>query len=139
MPVPAWLLAPLLLSPLARAATLDVALDGLDGRRGKVRIAVVADEAGWTHVVEPVAVRLVEVSAASMPLHVRFDDLAPGRYAVEAYHHANANGRLDLNLLRIPKEPVGASRNPEVWRRPRFDECVFELPTAGRAIEIRLK
>ena len=73
MPVPAWLLALLLLSPLARAATLDVALDGLDGRRGKVRVAVVEDEAGWTHAVEPVAVRLVEVSAASMPLHVRFD------------------------------------------------------------------
>jgi uncharacterized protein (DUF2141 family) len=129
----------MLLVRIVDAATLEVALDGLDGRNGKVRVAVIADEAGWNHSREPAAVQLLEPGEMPAPLRVRFDDLAPGRYAVEAYHDVNANGRLDANLLRIPKEPVGASRNPDVWRRPRFDECVFELPESGAAIEIHLK
>ena len=37
--------------------------------------------------------------------------LQPGRYAVQIVHDRNSNGRLDTNLIRIPTEPVGFSRN----------------------------
>ncbi|MFC5489196.1 hypothetical protein [Dokdonella soli] len=41
--------------------------------------------------------------------------------------------------MHIPSEPVGSSRNPDVWRRPHFDECVFPLPADGTVITITLK
>jgi len=36
-------------------------------------------------------------------------NLAPGEYALCVYHDINSNGKLDTNLVGIPKEPFGFS------------------------------
>ena len=35
------------------------------------------------------------------------EDLAPGRYALSAFHNENDNGELDTNLLGVPSEGYG--------------------------------
>ena len=121
------------------AATLEVSFDGLHDRQGLLHVTVAADEMAWSHTKAPAAVRDIDLASATLPLRVTFDNLEPGRYAVEAYQDLNANGKLDFNFMHIPKEPVGDSRNPNGWRRPRFDECVFVLSAEGMRIEIALK
>lgn len=53
--------------------------------------------------------------------------LAPGRYAVQVVHDRDADGRLDTNVLGIPSEPVGFSRNA-VGRfgPPKFDSAAID-------------
>jgi ABC-type glutathione transport system ATPase component len=40
-----------------------------------------------------------------------FKDLAPGTYAVSAYQDLNGNQRLDANMVGMPTEPYGFSRD----------------------------
>ena len=51
----------------------------------------------------------------------------PGRYAVQAYHDANANGDLDRGLFGIPKEGIGFSNDamPRLMR-PKFAVASFD-------------
>lgn len=65
--------------------------------------------------------------------------LPPGTYAVSVYEDMNSNHRLDYNLLGIPREPVGASNNPQPhFGPPRFEECSFHLGVTGQSITINL-
>ena len=64
-------------------------------------------------------------------------DLPPGIYAVSLYEDLNGNRKLDHDLIGIPREPVGASRNPKArFGPPRFDECSFQLTGTSQTIAI---
>ncbi|MEM6959050.1 MAG: DUF2141 domain-containing protein [Myxococcota bacterium] len=57
-----------------------------------------------------------------------FFDVTPGRYAVSVLHDENSNGRLDTNLLGMPKEGYGISNG--AFRRfgpPRFEEAALHV------------
>ncbi len=72
-------------------------------------------------------------------VHVDAGDLPPGHYAVSVYLDENQNGKLDLNFIGIPKEPVGASNNPEPGLGPpRFKDCTFDMGNADRTLQIKL-
>ena len=57
-----------------------------------------------------------------------FEAIAPGAYAIAAYHDENGTGRLDTNFNGIPAEGVGVSRNasPQPFGPPRFEDARFE-------------
>lgn len=109
-------LLPLLLLPLLGTAPapdpvrLEIALTGLRSAAGEVRLCIWHSpkrfpggkcEGEGQQVIVP----------ASAPVAVTVP-LAPGDYAVSLLHDENANGKLDKNLLGIPKEGVGFSQNP---------------------------
>ncbi len=56
-----------------------------------------------------------------------FNGLKDGVYAVAIIHDENGNGALDTNPLGIPTEGVGASTNPRVFGKPKFDQAQFTL------------
>ncbi len=71
---------------------------------------------------------------------VRFADLPPGRYAVLVFHDANGNGRLDLNFLGIPREPLGFSNRYWAKGPPAFAEAALEVgEDAPPPVEVELK
>ena len=56
-------------------------------------------------------------------LTVQFE-APPGTYAVAVHHDANANGRLDANLLELPREGYAVSNDVRPrFRPPRFGEA----------------
>ena len=66
-------------------------------------------------------------------------ELPAGRYAVSVYQDVNGNGKLDMGLLGVPKEPVGASNNPKPrMGPPRFEDCAFMMSQSNRSISILL-
>jgi 4,4'-diapolycopenoate synthase len=65
--------------------------------------------------------------------------LPPGNYAVSVYDDLNNNGKLDRNVLGIPREPVGASNNPlPRFGPPRFRDCTFQIGLVHKVITIAL-
>ena len=53
-------------------------------------------------------------------------EVPPGEYAVAIYQDLNNNGKLNKNLLGIPKEPVGFSNNFTIQlRAPEFKNTKF--------------
>ena len=61
-----------------------------------------------------------------------FEGLAPGEYAIAAFHDENANGDLDRGLFGIPTEGTGASNDARgVMAPPPYDGARFQLTDAA--------
>ncbi len=63
----------------------------------------------------------------------------PGDYAVAIYHDVNGNGKMDKNMLGIPKEPYGFSTNfkPKI-SAPKFTDCQITVGETAKTISIKL-
>lgn len=118
------------------AARLDVDVAGIRVQQGEVKLAVYSGEEAWKGGA-PVTGRRAAPDGSEV-LRFSFDDLPAGRYAIRVMHDENGNGKLDTNLLGIPKEAYGASNNPKVMRAPRFDEAAFDLGGADVSLNIEL-
>lgn len=65
--------------------------------------------------------------------------LTPGTYAFVAYYDENEDGKLNRNVLGIPKEPYAFSNNVKAkLRKPHFDEAKVEVG-AGDVVIIELE
>jgi uncharacterized protein (DUF2141 family) len=54
------------------------------------------------------------------------------------FHDENGNGKLDRNMVGIPKEGYGASNNPaKKMRAPTFDEAKFSV-NSDQTVEVKL-
>lgn len=69
-----------------------------------------------------------------------FRGLAPGRYAVAAFHDTDGNGDLTLWPIGLPREAYGFSNDARGrFGPPPFDEAAFDLPAAGAAEAFSLR
>lgn len=121
----------------ARAADLDVTVADVRSAKGTLMIAVIDSAAGWDGGAKPVAAATRKVNGTAETF--RFPNLPAGTYAVRVMQDENDNGKLDTNFMGMPTEPYGISNDPQVMRRPTFDEAKVELGADGRAITIHLR
>ncbi|MDE3272900.1 DUF2141 domain-containing protein [Pseudoalteromonas sp. G4] len=71
-------------------------------------------------------------------ISVEFTQLPSAWYAVRLYVDENANQTLDLSRAGIPKEAVGFSNNPMLFRgKPAINKTSFQL-TNNQQSDIRL-
>ncbi len=123
---------------MASAAELVVDIENITTQRGRLAVFLYDSAAGWDAQNTPLARQRVEPDGSDR-LRVRFDDLAPGRYAVMVLHDTDGNGKFDVGLLGIPKDDYGFSNNPIVFRKPDFPKVAFDVPATGARIAVRLK
>ncbi len=109
--------------PPPGSATIDVTISGLRNDRGVVRLALCPagsrfPDCGAAGITQALAIKDRTATA-------RLTNIAPGPYAIAAFHDENGNGKLDT-FLGIPREGFGFSRNPPLRpRAPLFAECSF--------------
>ena len=69
----------------------------------------------------------------------KIETLPKGTYAIALFQDLNNNGKLDTNLLGIPKEPYAFSNNVKpVFSAPKFQQCSFEFTEENQLISISL-
>jgi uncharacterized protein (DUF2141 family) len=113
-------------------STLTVRITGIRNANGNLQVKLSRD----TNVVE---LRAVEIEAKTLTAQTVFARLPYGAYAVSLFHDENKNGKLDSNLLRIPKEGYGFSNNPSKRvGQPKYEETTFILNQPQQATEIKL-
>lgn len=67
-------------------------------------------------------------------------DLAPGQYAVSAFHDIDSNGKLNSNLMGMPTEPYGFSNDAQgQFGPPAFEAAAITLPAQGLTIQLQVK
>jgi uncharacterized protein (DUF2141 family) len=65
--------------------------------------------------------------------------LRAGRYAVQVIYDINSNPELDSNVLRIPQEPTGFSRDAKGRMDPApFDGAAVDFDNAPQQLSIHL-
>ena len=111
---------------------VQVEIAGLRDARGLVRLCLTRDSKSFPDC-KGTGSAHATITASTAPLHYRFHSVAPGTYAIVAFHDANGNGKLDT-MMGIPKEGFAFSRNPKMHARaPHFNEASFE--SQGRPLE----
>lgn len=118
-------------------AMLEVTLKAVRDARGALRVGLYREPATFRK--EDKAVAVEQVSAAPGEVVVRFRDLAPGRYAIMAYHDENGDGTLNRRFGMFPTEGYGLSNNPKVSGPPAFDDSAFEVAAPETKLSIDLR
>jgi len=124
----------------AQAADLTVTVENLQSDEGQVLLGLFESAASFPKQVA----RGQSVGAAQRDaggkVRVVFAGLAPGNYAVSAFHDRDNSGKLNANMMGIPTEPYGFSGKPAGrMGPPAFNDAAIEVPAAGAAIIIEVK
>jgi uncharacterized protein (DUF2141 family) len=119
-------------------ATLTVEVEGLRGDAGKLHASLYASPDGFP--TEPAkAVRQVDAPIAGGRARVVFEGLAPGGYAVAAYHDENGNGKLDTGFLGIPAEGLASSNDAKGFMGPpSFEKARVEVAPGANTIVVHV-
>lgn len=121
-------------------STLTVHVLHARSAKGKIGVTLFKSAEGFPSDSAKATMReAVDVDPHNLDANVVFKDVPRGIYAVAVLHDENGNGKMDKNLLGIPKEGYGASNNPaKKMRAPTFDEAKFNLAGGEKTIEINL-
>lgn len=119
------------------AAELQVTVEGVDSATGKVMVALYDKADGF-----PGGPSFAATMAPAKQgvVSVSFKEVPAGRYAVSVFHDLNGNQRLDRNMVGIPSEPYGFSRNARgKMGPPSFDDAAVNVGGEAVALVLRLK
>jgi uncharacterized protein (DUF2141 family) len=109
----------------AHAFELTIEVSNAKPGTGTVNAAVYADPADWMKDGHAVAASMVQAAEKTV---LTFRGLAAGKYGVALYQDENRNGKLDTNVVGIPVERYGFSRNAQGrMGPPSFDDAAVDL------------
>ena len=115
-------------------SSFQLTITGISKVEGEIRIAMFDSREKYTK--DPIHAVVLPVDSTTVIWTV--DTLAFGEYAIAIYHDKNTNGKLDTNLLGIPKEDYGFSNDargrfgPASWKAARFEVKEKEYHTSVR-------
>lgn len=123
----------------ASSGTITIRIAGLRNTNGNLSVALFDAKKGFPGKFEN-AIRKAVVPAAGTEHFAVFGDVPFGRYAVAVRHDENGNGKLDANILGMPKEGVGTSNNPKSkFGPPSFPDAAFLLDQKGMELIVSLR
>lgn len=101
-----------------------------------VVVCALFDKKGWlTKPVKPAWAKIKNKRASCV-----FSNVQPGTYGISAYHDENKNGKLDTNVVGMPIEDYGASRDARgTFSAPSFDDAKFEYKGGKLRMSAQLK
>ena len=126
-------LALCLIAGAARAATVEVTVDGIEPVPSTLYVALC--QGGLSEAECRIG---QDAPVRSTSQRVVFEDVAPGTYAVAAFQDQNGDRRLDRTGLGLPTEPYGFSGPPERTARPDFASAQIAVREPGSALRVRL-
>jgi uncharacterized protein (DUF2141 family) len=125
-------------SALAEQSSITVNLNGVRSQKGNVVVCLwgkgnkdfpICSTAG--------AYKSTTLKANNSSLVASFQNIPSGEYAVSAFHDENGDGKLNTNLMGMPKEGIAAanmdksqmdkSKSQGRRERPSFDKMKFKL------------
>jgi uncharacterized protein (DUF2141 family) len=113
-------------------------ITNIRSNNGKVNVSLFAAADGFpSNPQKAVAVQSVVIQGNQVRL--RFDNLPFGTYAIACLHDENGNGKIDTNLVGIPKEGYGASNNAvSKLSAPKFEAAKFAFNAAAFSANLKM-
>jgi uncharacterized protein (DUF2141 family) len=109
----------------ANAFDLTIEVSNAKPAMGTVNAAVYGNPADWMKDGQTVAASMVQAAEKTV---FTFRGLAAGKYGVALYQDENRNGKFDTNVVGVPVERYGFSRNAQGrMGPPSFDDAAVDL------------
>lgn len=137
--LPTRSLAALLLTlPIVcHAADLQVNIEGVPNDQGQVMVGLFKNDNAFPKG-QPLLGQMT--LAQKGKVSVTFQNVPPGHYAVSSYHDANHNQKLDTNMMGMPTEAYGFSRDARgTMGPPKFEEAAIDLSDKNQTLTIHIK
>lgn len=132
---PSLLISTVLLAATASAATIEVKVSSVVGGRGKVNVAVCDKERFLKD-----CLYSGSAPAQANDTVVTIQNVPKGTWAVLAYQDENQNDKLDRNLIGIPSENYGFSRDARgKFGPPDFNDAAIDVRDETMAVTIKLR
>jgi uncharacterized protein (DUF2141 family) len=120
------------------ANSIKVVVAGLHSNEGEVDCALFGSADGFpgdSSKASKLAKSKIENSQATCI----FEGVAQGDYSVSVFHDENLNGKLDRNLMGMPKEGVGASNGATGhFGPPKFDDARFTYKGGPQTVTVHV-
>jgi uncharacterized protein (DUF2141 family) len=128
-----------MLAPVsAGAASLTVTVANVDPKGGDLHVALYTEDLWKSDDAEPVAGAIVPALAPQTVVTLK--DIKPGVYGIKMYQDTNRNGEFDQNLIGLPLERYGFSRDAKpVLSEPGFDKTKFTIHEGPNTITVHLQ
>ncbi len=121
----------------ASAADLAVEVQGVRSDQGNIRVGLFTDPE--TFATDQGKIAEIVIVPQGGTARGAFADIAPGVYALAAYHDENANRTFDKGLFGWPLEGYGFSNDaPVFFGAPPFARAAFSVPEGGAAVVFRM-
>jgi len=120
------------------AHAFDLSVEVLNPKllQGSINAAVYTQAEGWLKDTQALGAQRLPVADKTVLV---FRNLPAGSYAVSLFHDENGNGVMDRNVIGLPLERYGFSRDARATMGPpSFADAAFELK-ADTHISITLK
>jgi uncharacterized protein (DUF2141 family) len=128
--------AALAASGSAHAGDLTIHIDDIRAASGSVMVAVYSS--ADTFLKAPLLATGAPATATGNTIVIK--DLPAGEYAFAVYHDANANGKMDKNLLGIPTEDYAFSNNAMgKMGPPSYADARIIVPAEGATVRVSVK
>lgn len=125
----AWASAPAT-APAASNAALTVTFEQIEMPEGQILLSLYDNEAAHDAGGKPVRAAMAKVDGKTVS--VRFEGLAPGRYAIKAFHDVDGDGKMKTNPFGMPLEPFAFSNNAKPVGGPaRWEAASFDVPAGA--------
>jgi len=119
------------------SGTIILKVTGLRSEKGQVKIAVFNSSETWLGD-HPAYNATIDVNGQSVTW--KLNDVPYGDYGVAVFHDENKNGKMDKNLLGMPKERYGFSNNVRAtFGPPKWEKAKFAVKNSTTNISIEVK
>ena len=119
------------------SASVTVTFTGIQTPTGAIMAGVYDSEAAFSG---GKPLQGVRIEVAGGEAAATLTGLAPGRYAIKAYHDIDGDGLMATNPFGMPTEPYAFSNNAKGQFGPaKWGGASFDVPAGGAAQTISLK
>lgn len=120
--------------PSTAEVPVKVVATSVEASKGQVYFAVYNNEKDYKK-----SVYFKAAAVPSSPGSVECEFVLPeGEYVISIYQDLNANGKLDTNLVGIPKEPVGISGYSGSGIPGGFDKLKMKIDAGVKSVSVNL-
>lgn len=113
--------------------SIDVIIDNITNNNGKVLPSLNTEET----FMKGKGIMNLQSEIENGKIHVTFNNVPPGKYAILALHDANDNKRMDFDTSGMPMESYGMSNNEMSYRPPQFSDASFTVGKENLSFNIR--
>lgn len=119
-------------------ATVEATITGVRSAKGNVLVCMTANAKAYPDCGKDPKSRKLSLPARAT-MTAKFEDIAPGTYAIALIHDENGNNKMDLAVF-LPKEGFGMSRNPKIGMGPpSFKSAAFAVGGGDVKLPITMK